>query len=156
MIIKLDSNGNPSGYPIPENNFRQMFPNVSFPLTLTPADAQRFGYGMYEFSQKPETTERYKKVVEVLPERDLEGYWRQKWSIVDQTDEEKSQVDHNESIKLRYVRNCKLNESDWTRLDDIGLSLQKKNEWAEYRQKLRDITQQEGFPFSVIWPTPPA
>ena len=28
-------------------------------------------------------------------------------------------------------------------------------EWASYRQALRDITAQEGFPYSVIWPTKP-
>lgn len=27
--------------------------------------------------------------------------------------------------------------------------------WAQYRQELRDITEQEGFPFNVIFPTPP-
>jgi hypothetical protein len=28
-------------------------------------------------------------------------------------------------------------------------------EWASYRQALRDITAQEGFPYSVIWPVKP-
>ena len=27
--------------------------------------------------------------------------------------------------------------------------------WATYRQALRDITTQEGFPTNVVWPTPP-
>jgi len=29
------------------------------------------------------------------------------------------------------------------------------SEWASYRQALRNITDQTGFPFSVIWPTKP-
>lgn len=29
------------------------------------------------------------------------------------------------------------------------------NEWSTYRQKLRDIPQQEGFPFNIEWPTSP-
>ena len=29
------------------------------------------------------------------------------------------------------------------------------NEWGVYRQNLRDLTAQEGFPFSIEWPTPP-
>lgn len=29
------------------------------------------------------------------------------------------------------------------------------NEWSAYRQKLRDIPQQEGFPFNIEWPTSP-
>lgn len=28
--------------------------------------------------------------------------------------------------------------------------------WASYRQALRDLPRQEGFPFAVTWPTPPA
>ena len=27
--------------------------------------------------------------------------------------------------------------------------------WATYRQALRDITEQTGFPYSMIWPTKP-
>jgi len=28
-------------------------------------------------------------------------------------------------------------------------------EWATYRQALRDITAQEGFPYEVVWPPKP-
>lgn len=30
-----------------------------------------------------------------------------------------------------------------------------KKAWAEYRQALLDVPQQEGFPDNIIWPTPP-
>ncbi len=40
---------------------------------------------------------------------------------------------------LRRQRDILLNESDWTRLDDNGLSSDKKAEWATYRQALRDL-----------------
>lgn len=29
------------------------------------------------------------------------------------------------------------------------------NAWGVYRQKLRDLTLQEGFPFNIVWPVPP-
>ncbi len=35
------------------------------------------------------------------------------------------------------------------------LSSLKNGEWAEYRQKLRDITKQDGFPYNVDFPTKP-
>ena len=54
-------------------------------------------------------------------------------------------------------RRALLQESDWTdtasapaRLGS-GLYLQ----WQTYRQALRDITAQAGYPFEVAWPTPP-
>lgn len=50
-----------------------------------------------------------------------------------------------------------LNESDWT--DTISaksrLGDDLFNKWQEYRQALRDITLQEGFPENIIWPTKP-
>ena len=38
-------------------------------------------------------------------------------------------------------RNNKLNDSDWTQMPDSPLSDVKKQEWAVYRQLLRDITK---------------
>lgn len=44
--------------------------------------------------------------------------------------------------------------SDWTQLPDIPQAT--KDLWAPYRQALRDITDQEGYPYDITWPTPPA
>jgi len=44
---------------------------------------------------------------------------------------------------LRIRRNTKLVDSDWTQLPDVPLLEEKKEEWREYRQKLRDITKPE-------------
>lgn len=46
-----------------------------------------------------------------------------------------------------------LSASDWTQLPDVPS--EKKAQWAEYRQNLRDITAQDGYPFAIIWPTEP-
>jgi hypothetical protein len=156
MIIKLNKEGRPTGYPLLESNFRQLFPNVSFPNILFPSDVHPFGYGMYEFSQQPTPVGRYEKSVEANPIQDADGYWRQQWSIIEQTAEEKQKTDQIKSDEVRSIRNTKLSQSDWTRLDDNGLTSEKKSEWAQYRQQLRDISDQEGFPFEVTWPTPPA
>lgn len=53
---------------------------------------------------------------------------------------------------VRYTRNRLLYESDWTQVLDAPVDRQA---WAAYRQSLRDITLQSGFPFDVTWPTPP-
>lgn len=54
------------------------------------------------------------------------------------------------------MRNSYLYESDWTQIPNNPLTLEVQQEWAVYRQELRDVTQQSGFPFNVVWPTPPA
>jgi hypothetical protein len=46
-------------------------------------------------------------------------------------------------------------ESDWTDTYSASTRLTNYNEWQIYRQALRDITKQEGYPFNVIWPTQP-
>lgn len=43
--------------------------------------------------------------------------------------------------------------SDWTQMPDVDIPT--KAEWAIYRQSLRDLTQQAGFPTDIVWPTPP-
>jgi hypothetical protein len=53
----------------------------------------------------------------------------------------------------KQKRSGLLIESDWTQLPDVSIST--KQTWAVYRQTLRDITSQSGYPYSVIWPTKP-
>jgi len=52
---------------------------------------------------------------------------------------------------VRNQRERLLSATDWMALSDNTMT----PEWASYRQALRDITEQEGFPYSVIWPTKP-
>jgi Phage tail assembly chaperone protein len=52
-------------------------------------------------------------------------------------------------------RNGLLYASDWTQLPNNPLTPEAQQQWADYRQQLRDITTQPGYPFSVVWPTAP-
>lgn len=54
---------------------------------------------------------------------------------------------------VKSQRNILLTQSDWTQLPDVPL--QAKQAWAEYRQALRDITDQPGYPFDIVWPQAP-
>ena len=56
-------------------------------------------------------------------------------------------------IEMRNLRQSLLLESDCTQLADFPIS--NKEEWAVYRQLLRDITKDEFFPFSVSFPEKP-
>ena len=57
-----------------------------------------------------------------------------------------------EIAALRALRNAKLSQSDWTQLPNSPVD---KAVWEVYRQALRDIPTQSGFPDNVIWPTQP-
>jgi len=53
---------------------------------------------------------------------------------------------------IREQRNSLLASCDWTQISDATVD---KQAWATYRQALRDITAQAGFPTNVQWPTKP-
>lgn len=55
--------------------------------------------------------------------------------------------------KVLTQRQELLLSSDWTQLPDVPTETRQK--WINYRQKLRDMTSQSGYPFNVVWPTPP-
>jgi hypothetical protein len=52
-------------------------------------------------------------------------------------------------------RNHLLTLSDWTQMPDGPLNEEKKTAWAVYRQQLRDISLQPGFPDTFTWPERP-
>ena len=58
-------------------------------------------------------------------------------------------------VDQKAVRDELLLKSDWTQGSDSTLSSEKKTQWAEYRQKLRDVPSQIGFPYDVKWPQKP-
>lgn len=64
-------------------------------------------------------------------------------------------LDEEKINKVRNSRNLELAASDWTQLPDATISSDQKILWAAYRQSLRDIPQQNGFPWNVVWPTKP-
>jgi hypothetical protein len=61
----------------------------------------------------------------------------------------------NLPINLRNQRNELLSKCDWTQVVDSPLTVEQKTAWATYRQALRDVTKQSGFPTNVNWPTQP-
>lgn len=56
-------------------------------------------------------------------------------------------------IRFREQRNMLLAETDWTQAADVPQSI--KDKWVPYRQALRDVPQQAGFPETVVWPVKP-
>lgn len=54
--------------------------------------------------------------------------------------------------EVRSQRNNRLTRCDWTQVLDAQVD---RAAWAEYRQQLRDVPDQPGFPFNVNWPQEP-
>jgi len=58
-------------------------------------------------------------------------------------------------FEIRNKRNTLLRESDWTQMNDSPLNTEKKNEWLNYRNNLRNLPQTFINPDEVIWPDVP-
>jgi hypothetical protein len=56
------------------------------------------------------------------------------------------------SAQARSERDQLLSASDWTQVADAPVD---QSAWAAYRQSLRDVPQQAGFPSNVTWPSKP-
>jgi hypothetical protein len=57
------------------------------------------------------------------------------------------------AARVRRQRDELLVESDWSQLPDVPAPV--REPWAEYRQDLRDVPTQSGFPDNVVWPGKP-
>lgn len=55
------------------------------------------------------------------------------------------------AAEVRAERGRRLSATDWRFRSDLTPS----QAWVDYCQALRDITAQEGFPQSIVWPTEP-
>jgi hypothetical protein len=82
----------------------------------------------------------------------IEGKWYTKYSVSDMNQEAKDALDTAQAKAIRQQRTEKLKDSDWTQIAD---STADKTAWATYRQALRDITAQAGFPWTITWPETP-
>ena len=60
-------------------------------------------------------------------------------------------ADERAAAKVRKERDKKLAATDWRASVDLTLS----TEWANYRQALRDVPSQAGFPNTITWPSEP-
>lgn len=82
----------------------------------------------------------------------MDGKWYTKYSVADMDAEAIAAKDTEQAKSVRDTRNQKLKDSDWTQLIDAPVDRQA---WLVYRQELRDITAQTGFPWDVQWPVQP-
>lgn len=151
MLIQI-KDGKPFGNPVSRSNFRMLYQNVSFPLDLNPEDVEPYGFALYEFSEPPKP-QRYEKVQEIDPIKDDNGIYRQSYILVPMDENEKNSLDEQQSDYIRSQRNLKLLTTDWTQLPNSKVN---SDIWEKYRDELRDITLQDGFPWNVTWPEEPS
>ena len=128
-------------------HYKTMFPNVSFPSSGPDAQWMEQNNAKIVLSTKPfdRTTQRIESV-EPYVEDDCVYNVR----IVDLTEQETTDmantVNERTATTKRFERNKLLLETDWTQITDSPLTSEKKTEWANYRQALRDLPTNNDWP----------
>ena len=74
----------------------------------------------------------------------------EEWDLLE-ADARKQEVE-NQKTEVLHIRNQLLKETDWMAGTDVVMT----EEWKAYRQALRDVSLQSGFPSEVTWPTKPS
>jgi hypothetical protein len=147
MYIKL-TNGTPENYSI--GQLRHDNPQTSFPKNIP--DNVLAEWGVYPLLKTEKPVDDYTKNVAEGTPAQQEGQWVQVWTVTDATAEEVAERTASQATEIRTQRTQLLSKCDWTQLSDAPVD---KAAWAAYRQSLRDITDQSGFPWNVNWPTQP-
>jgi len=67
----------------------------------------------------------------------------------------KATKDTEQAKSVRQSRDDKLKECDWIVIKNLELNANIPGAWEVYRQALRDIPAQSGFPWTITWPESP-
>ena len=158
-----------SGEVVSEQGFRALFPNTSMPQQLSEALINDFG-GSVIFEGPQATGGTVYQYSQAAGIEQIGGKWFTKYILgpvftdriatedkpaqtaAEQEAFYKAVKDAEQSKNVRTSRGEKLKETDWTQVADAPVD---QAAWATYRQALRDVTTQDGFPWTITWPTQP-
>jgi hypothetical protein len=138
-------------FPYSIGNLRRDNPNTSFPRN--PSDAVLADWNVFPVVEQspPEYNPANQNLNQLNPTL-VEGEWLQTWQVTAASADEIAERLQNKEAEVRQQRNELLSACDWTQLPDSPAD---HEAWATYRQALRDVTAQEGFPWDVVWPEMP-
>lgn len=161
-----------TGAVVTDRQFRDSFPNTSFPQVLSVELLSDFGYDPILEGPQAAVTPPY-EISQRAGIEEVNGQWFTKYVVgptfsdtedataAEQEAAYRQRIDDEAAKRIREERNTKLNQTDWRITLEVekaavdGLSIQVPTVWSDYRQALRDITTQPGFPHNVTWPEEP-
>ena len=130
-------------------DYQSMFPDTSFPTSGPNADflAQNNCLGVTVFKPHNSKTEKLVSVASYIEDNQVFTI-----AVEPLTAEELQAKTDSQAAQVRKQRDDLLATCDWTQLSDAPVD---KQAWATYRQALRDISTQAGFPWEVEFPKDP-
>jgi hypothetical protein len=142
MFVKL-IDGKPSKFPYTLGELRRDNPGTSFPDELSVSTLASYDVHPVIQTEAPSIDSKTHRTTQWV--EFINSAWTQSWQIQRLSEEAAS-------TNIRAERNRRLADCDWTHLSDAPVD---STPWSIYRQELRDITKQVGFPWNVVWPEKP-
>ena len=139
-------------WPYDLGQLRRDNPNVSFSNYPSEEDLAPFNCYPVLPSEIPVYDQRTEQVEQTYPEQ-VDGTWYQAWRINSLSTEEIQRQTDSQAEAMRLERNQRLTSCDWTQIADAPVDA---FIWAAYRQSLRDVPGQIGFPWDIDWPKSPS
>jgi hypothetical protein len=139
-------------YPYTQTDLVWDNPSTSFPMGGVPTSTLN-EWDMFPVQPvaAPQFDAATHKLVERTPLFDGQS-WTQQWVVEALVQAEIDARNAQQAASVRAERNRRLAACDWTQLADAPVD---DLAWAVYRQKLRDLPNQAGFPLTIIWPVQP-
>lgn len=131
---------------------RDLFPNTSF-AGDRPTDDWLAESSCMPVADTKSFNARSEKLVTVDPY--IEGSAVFTVAVQQQTQEELARGTEAAALMARLERNSRLANSDWVVVKAFEMNASIPTAWAAYRQALRDVPMQAGFPHEVTWPELP-
>jgi hypothetical protein len=162
-FVKLNTERQPQEWPVDFNRIRFDNPSVSFPKSPVNRDFSSYNFEPFQYSTKPEFDQDTQNIEEISPVLS-DGVWVQTWNVTEKYSEsEKAEkIAERDSINLemrsaqeRFDRDALLLETDWVVIKALENSESVDADMTAYRQALRDVPSQSGFPDAIVWPTKP-
>lgn len=146
IYAQLDAHGVVVEYPVTRSTIESRFPSTSFPEPFDPPAEY------IPVVQSPIPACHYFQQVIEGELVEIDGIYHQTWETVPATAAVIAQRTEAQASAMRAKRTTLLNQCDWTQLPDAGLD---PLPWRTYRQALRDLPNQPGFPWNLVWPWSP-
>jgi len=134
------------------SHYKDAFPNTSFPAS-GPSDAFLSERGAVKVSLFREHDRATQKLVACSPV--VENGFAYVVKVENKTQEELDADAAGKAAQVRAVRDRRLAETDWMVIKHLELNENIPGVWEVYRQALRDVPAQAGFPWDVTFPNQP-
>lgn len=151
MNYLLASDNAITKFPYSLEELRSDNPQTSFAWEMSAEELAEWGVYSVEEQNPPAYNEQTESIELQAPSL-VNGLWLRAWLVTSSSTEEMKQRKIIKSAEVRKRRNRLLSETDYSQISDFQGSEAEKLNFAQFRQQLRELPQQDGFPFSYVWP----